>query len=792
MQTRSALNRKLLRDAWHLRGQLLAIAAVVFCGVSIFLTMKGMYETLVNERDDYYSQYRFADVFAQLKRAPESLQSRLSQIEGVQAVQTSIALDVTLDVPGLVEPATGRLVSVNGAGQTQLNDLHIIRGRMLELEDTHAVLISEAFALANKLEPGATISALVNGRFVRLMVAGIAIGPEFVYVLRPTTGLPDDQHYAILWMNRQAIQNAFDMGAAFNQVAIKLTADASQGDVITQVDRLLEPYGGLGAYDRSDHSSNKTISDEINQVRIYGFFISAIFLAQAAFILNIVLSRLISTQRDQIGILRAFGFTTAEVGWHFIKLALIPIGLGFVVALPVALWMGSELASIYQDFFHFPRLTWSLGASGVLLAMGICVVAGLAGAWGSLQKAIHLAPAEAMRAEPPKQFRPALMERLGLEQAFSVHLRMIMRNIERRPIKAVFSVVGIALAIAILLLGRYGTDALDRIIDVEFGAAQREDVSLFFSNPMGSDALLDLKNLPGVLQVEPFRSVPVKLRFGHRVHRAVIQGFDQHGQLRAIVDADYRQQPLPAEGVVLSSKLAQSLGVTVGDSLEVEILEGQRSHTSVEVVGLVDDLIGMGAFMLAENLNRLQQEGRLYSGALLRVDASQREPLYQALKRLPQVHSIGVKQSMLDNFERVIAKTLTVQTLINVVFASVIAFGVVYNSARISLSERGHELASLRVLGFTRREIALVLLGEQALLAIWAIPIGFLLGYAMNAAVAAAMNASQEIFRLPLVLSGTSLIFSVSVVAMAFMLSSAIIWARLRRMDLVAALKIRE
>ena len=343
----SALNRKLLRDLWHLRSQMISVALVVSCAAGVFMTMRGMYEALSFERAEYYQQYRFADVFAQMKRAPEPVAARLAAIPGVATLETGVSLILTLDVPGLAEPASAQLISIPERGRPRLNDLLLREGRYIEPGARDEVLVNEAFATANGLAPGATLGAVINGRWQKLHVVGIASSPEFIYVLRPASGLPDNKRYGILWMGRDAVAYAYDMVGAFNRISVALTQGASESEVIDGIDRALARYGTFGAYGRKDHLSDKVISDEINQDRIYGFVVSGIFLVVAAFLINIVLSRLVATQRDQIAVLKAFGYSDAIIGWHYLKLTLIAVILGVAGGVPVAYGVGSMLADIY-------------------------------------------------------------------------------------------------------------------------------------------------------------------------------------------------------------------------------------------------------------------------------------------------------------------------------------------------------------------------------------------------------------------------------------------------------------
>lgn len=788
----SALNRKLLRDLWHLRGQVLAAALVVACGVAVFLTFRGLSEMLEEARDGYYRQYRFADLFAQVKRAPLSLADAIAEIPGVAAVDTAVSLEVTLDVPGLAEPATAQLISVPDRGRPLLNDLHLARGSWLSPGARDEVLVNGAFAKANGLVPGSVIGAVINGRWQRLKVAGIADSPEFIYVLRPASGLPDDRRYGILWMGREAVAHAYDMDGAFNRLNVALARGASEPGVLAQVDRLLAPHGSFGAHGREEQISAKTIADELTQLRVNGGVVASIFLGVAAFIINIVLARLISTQRDQVAVLKAFGYGNAAIGTHYLGFALVTVALGTLLGLPLALWFGTELEGIYRNFFHFPALAWRVSAPALAASAGASLLAAAAGAFAATRRAVRLAPAEAMRPEPPARFRPGWIERAGFQRWLSISERMIIRNLERRPWKAALSILGIALATAILVVGRYGIDALEHIIDLQFRVAQRDDIFIDYAEALSAGARFEAARLPGVVDAEPFRFTPVRLRFGHRQRRTGIMGLAPESRLRALVDIEYRRVPLPPEGLVLSAKLARRLGARPGDAIEVELLERGLVRRLVPLAGVVDDPVGVGAYMALPALHRLLREGESVSGALLAVDPRQRDALYAELKRLPLVRGVSVKEASLANFRDVIAKSLTVQTVVNVIFACVIAFGVVYNSVRVALSERGNELASLRVLGFTRREVGAMLLGEQALLTLAAIPLGFALGYGICAALVEALNAQQETFRLPLVLSPRTFAFAFVVIAAAAAASGLLVWGRLRRLDLVAVLKTRE
>lgn len=785
-----ALNTKLVRDLWHLRGQVFATALVVACGVASFVAMSSTYESLVASRDRYYSQYRFADVFAGLKRAPNSVGKQLSEIPGVSEVQTRVVAKVTLDLPDLPEPAQGRLVSVREDKQGGLNQLFLLRGRTLEQGRPNQVVISGAFADANRLNPGDTLQAVLNGRLRKLEIVGVALSPEYIYEIRPGDIFPDNRRFGILWMDQRAVASVFQMEDAFNDVAVTLAPQANEQGVIESVDLVLERYGGFGAYGRSDQMSHRFISNELGELRVFGTVIPAIFLAVTAFLLHLVLSRLVAVERDQIGLLKAFGYSSRDIGWHYLKLAVAAILGGIVIGIALGAWLGQGMNNLYGDFFHFPIVYFKLSFAIIFWSLMISIAAAAIGAISAVKSAVELPAAEAMRPEPPANFHAGFVESSGLQRALSAEARIVIRNIVRRPVKSFMSAVGISFSIALLFVGFYFYDAINKIVAVQFENVQREDVDVSFSEPRPGRAALELASLPGVSRVETYRAVPAILRSANRTRRVAIMGLSNGAELRRVVDKDLNTITLPSEGIVLGDTVADSLGVTKGDRITVEVTEGPRPVREIEVTAVVEELLGLGTYMDLHALNRLMREGDTISGAFLSVDQKHQQELYSELKRTPGVSGVGLPKAALESFNETIAKTIGTSTVFMIGFACIIAFGVVYNGARIALAERGRELASLRVLGFTQTEIGKMLLGEQGVLTIAAIPIGFAVGFGTCFLITKVIDA--EIVRLPMVLSTQTFFYSAVIVIAASVISGILVALRIRGMDLVAVLKTRE
>lgn len=785
-----ALDRKVLRDLVHMAPQMLAIALVMACGVAMFVMSLGTIGSLEATRSAYYERARFADVFARLERAPNALEERIAEVPGVAVVQTRVVAEVTLDVPGLREPAAGRLISLPGARPPKLNALHLRRGRRPEPGRRGEVLVGEAFADAHDLEPGDRVSAVINGRLERLRLVGIVLSPEYVFQIRPGELLPDDRGYGIFWMNEDQLAPAWDMDGAFNDVALRLEPGASEREVIERLDRLLEPWGGLGAHGRKDQPSHELLSNEIQQLRGMAVILPTIFLAVAAFLLNIVLSRLIRTEREEIATLKAFGYSRQEIGAHYLKLVGLVVLLGLVLGTGGGAWLGQGLAGIYARFFRFPLLEYPLDTGVIALAILAAGGAAVAGTLGAVRSAMRLPPAEAMRPEAPAAFRPTLAEGLGIQHFFSNAFRMILRGLERQPGRSILSGVGLALAAAVYMLGSFGHDVFEEVVELQFFRGQRYDASITFVEPISSSGLHAVSNLPGVIQAEPFRAVPARLRFGHRERRTAIVGIPARGSLQRVIDERRGEISLPPEGLVVSEMLADLLGAGIGDVVAIEVLEGAKPVHEAPVTDLVRDFAGLSAWMSLDALHRTMREEGSLSGAYVSLDERRLDEFYTAVKETPRIAGINLKAKMLESFRETVQENILIMRTFNVLFAGIIAFGVVYNLARISLAERSRELGTLRVMGFTRGEISAILLGELAVLVLVAVPVGLLLGYVLLGIVT--VSLATETQRFPLVVSPSTFGAAATVVLLAALLSGISVHRRIARFDLVSVLKARD
>jgi putative ABC transport system permease protein len=786
----TALNRKLLRDLAQLKGQAAAIALVMACGVAVFVMSVSTYRSLHGALETYYDRYRFTDVFCHVKRAPNSIAVRVADVPGVARVQTRVVVDVTLDVPGMIEPAVGRLVSIPDLPTPGLNRVHLRAGRYVEPGRRGEVLVHESFATAHGLQPGETVSAVINGRWQRLTIVGIALSPEYVYAIRPGDAFPDDRRFGIFWMAYSELAPAYDLDGAFNDLAVTLAPGASEPEVILQIDRLTEGYGGAGAFGRSDQNSHMLIDGELTQLRGMASIPPAIFLAVSAFLLNVVMTRLIGLQREQIAVLKAFGYTRWEIAAHYLKFVFVLAIAGSFLGVLAGAYLGRGMTGLYAQFFKLPVYDYRLDSSVVFLAVILTAAAAVIGTLAAVGKAVILPAAVAMRPEPPAEYRSIMLESLGLHRVLSPAGRMILRRLGRQPLRSVLTIVGIALSAAVLVLGSFVEDTVRYVLDVQFFRAQRHDVRIAFAEPGSPRAVHDAAHLPGVMRAEPFRAVPARVRLGPRHRRVGITGLVPDPQLFRPLDDQARPVPIPESGVVLSSKLAELLEARVGDTLTIEVLEGERPIREVILTEVTEDFAGLAAYMDIRAVRRMLRETDTASGMFLAVDALRQDELYSHLKRTPRVASVSIKTASLRGFETTMADSLLRMRAINLVFASIIAFGVVYNTGRIALAERSRELATLRVIGFTRAEVSVLLLGELAVLTILALPVGMLCGYALASLAVVALETENQ--RFPLVIEPATYALAAVVVLAAATATGLFVRRRVDNLDLVEVLKSRE
>ncbi|MEJ2117818.1 MAG: ABC transporter permease, partial [Alphaproteobacteria bacterium] len=498
----TALDKKLFRDLMHMRGQAIAIALVIAAGVATLILATGAYSSLDETRRTYYERYRFADIFAQARRAPDYLKEKLSQIPGVSVVETRIVFPVLLDIEGMNAPASGQLISLPRYGAPVLNGLFLRSGRMPDPNRDDEIIVNEPFAKANHFQPGSKLKAILNGRKRELTIVGVALSPEFIYALAPGELVPDDKRFGVLWIPHEAAAGAFDLDGAFNDVSLKLRRDAVAAEVMERVDTLLEPFGCTDAYARKDQQSYAFLNTELTQLEAMAYVIPPIFLAVAAFLLNMTLARIIALEREQIGLLKALGYKRVTIAMHYIKFAGLIAVVGILIGFAGGTWLGRGLTRLYAEFYHFPFLVYLYSFKVYLAAGGISMAAALIGALRAVRDAVNLPPAVAMAAPVPVRYKQTWLSHFALIKRLSQTTRMILRHLIRYPLQSLLTTMGIASSVALLVSSLFTLDSIDFMVDVTYFRTMRQDVSVTFNEIKSLKVVQEMQRLPGVLNAE--------------------------------------------------------------------------------------------------------------------------------------------------------------------------------------------------------------------------------------------------------------------------------------------------
>ena len=786
----TALDKKLLRDVRHIWAQALAIALVLAAGVATLILANGAYASLNETRSAYYERQRFADIFATARRVPNAIQQQLSALDGVLAADTRILRSAILDIPAVERPATGLVISLPAVGMPALNTLFMREGRLPDPQRSDEVLVNEAFAQAHGFRPGSSFSAILDGRKRSLIITGTALSPEFIYALGPGDLMPDDKRFGIIWIGKRTAEAAFNMDGAFNSVLLRLTRDANPDSVLDRLDLILAKYGGTGGYTRKDQQSHAFLDAELTQLRTMSTIVPPIFMAVAAFLINMTLGRLVTMEREQIGLMKALGYSTFQVAVHYLKFVLVIAAVGIAIGFVSGIWLGRGLTHLFGDFYHFPYLVFINSPITFLTAAAIGIVVPVLGGMNAIRKIVTLSPAVAMSPPAPTDYSRSWANWLHLMKRLPQQANMILRHFLRFPVRAGLTVLGVASSGALLVLSFSPNDSVEFMIDVTYFQTYRQDLTVSFSDIKPRRALDEMRKMPGVLRAEGSRSVPATFRYGQRSKRMSLQGIPPEVDMQKLLDLDLQPMEVPKTGVAISEKLAEILGASRGDTIEIQMSDKRRRRFELPITAILQGYLGLSAFVDLDRLNTMTGDGNVVTSVDLKIDPKYTTALYTQLKETPAASAIMLLRVSLQKFRETLAQNITMMMTVYIVLAVVITFGVVYNSARIQLSERGREFASLRVLGFTRAEISRILLGEIALIVLLAIPLSWLLGYVFTWYLIAGFDS--ELYRVPFVIERATYAFSSLIMIAAAVVSGLIVRRRIDRLDLIEVLNTRE
>ncbi len=742
------LHRKLGRDLRREIASALTIAVVVALGIGCLVGFRGAWRDMVGSRDAYYREYAFADLRVMLRRAPRSALELVRTTPGIERFEGRIYEPVPLLLPGVPRRLAARLVSLPDLGTPLVNVPRLVEGRYPEPGDRPEVLLDDRFARARGLSPGSRLDLLLDGVQRSVTVAGLAMSPEFIYMLPLGGGaIPEPRNNAVVWARVSWVEEVLDMHGAFDDLVATVARGVDPEGVVRTLERVLASHAVVRADTREQDPSHRILRDELQNILHFSRVLPVLFLVGAALVMNLVLSRLVTTQRVVIGTLKALGVPRLHVLLHY---------AGFGLAIGVAgglggIWLGRHVAGFlggsFARFFHFPIRPPAFQADLAILGLTVSTLAALLATSRTCLEVLALEPAEAMRPAPPELApHPAMPRFTGLPLLW----RLALRCLARQPYRALVATLGVGLGLALLIGSRFFTQAMMALADFQFRVVERQDVDLVLSQGVGFEAAHEAARLPGVEAAELGVGAFVELRGPRNRRRALLTGLPPGAQLMRPRAKDGISLPLPATGLVLSRSMAKALGVAPGDPVEVATLDGRGTVEIAPVEAVFASYLGIEAYAPLAWVARLHREPRTATVLRLRVPGGE-AAVEAATRERPGVLQTTRRRDRIEGFRRSMQATMDVVAVVLVFLAGALALALNGNAALVAMAERRRELALYRMLGFRRRELAAMVLHEHVLVAVGGMMVGLPLGYLITLRSHAVYDT--ELYRLPWVFS---------------------------------------
>ncbi|MHC5038945.1 MAG: ABC transporter permease [Planctomycetota bacterium] len=790
MRALSPLNKKLVRDLWGVKGQVLAVAAVITAGITAYTALNSAFRDLVLTRDTYMAKYRMADLFFHVERAPASVTQKILALPGVIQAEGRLVFDVTLDIEDHPDPAVGRVISIPDKDVRYVNEVHVASGRLPDLPGANTVVLSEEFAEANALVAGSTFEALVNDKKHPLHVIGTGLSPEYIYVIRGIQDfLPNPKNFGLLWVGRTFAEEAFGYENAVNDIVVRIEEGADGKALLERIGDVLDPYGLIFKYERKDQLSYRSLNDEMKGLEGMAKIMPTIFVTIASVILLILVSRLVRRQREQIGVMKAFGYSDGQVMLHFATFSLTIGVLGTVGGLLAGDLMARAMVEMYTEFFRFPvlrhRIYPGTFVGGLVIGLLGPLIAGIVAS----RRALRIAPAVALRPEAPAVFTGGtFLETFQfLWKRLPFTWKIIIRNVARHKGRSAFVILGVGLSASILVMVLFFLDSMLYLIHFQYHLTNRQDAKILLSREKNLGALHAARRLPAVKRAEPLLEMPYEVKHNGLKKTILAIGVPPDAQLLHVLDTSERRVTLPRWGIVLPEVTAESLRAREGDVLLMKPLYPGFDEKPVRVSRVVPQYLGQTAYMDIRYASRLVGESMAMNGVLLKTEKELEDDLVAFVKDTPAVATVELKGRTLKYFQKMFIDFMWIGMLFYLLFAGVIGFSVIYTSAALSIGERARDLATLRVLGLRHREVTRVVFGEYFTLSLLGIGAGIPLG--LFFAWSVILMYQSELYTFPFVIKAGTFLKAGGAVVLFLLLARLACERPLRKLDMVATLK---
>ncbi len=788
-----ALFKKLLRNISQGKGQFWAVVAVVTVGIMIYVSMSSTYYNLKKSQEDFYQASNFADYYFSIVKAPERIIKDVEALAGVKRATGRISLDL----PILKEDnkrATARIITFPLPMDNELNHILLSEGRMFTGKAGSNIEINTnpGFVDANNINWGDNVTVIYEGKPVDLSIVGTANSPEFIYPIKDIADLlPDHENFGIFMLPQYEAGPVFNYAGQINQVLVEFTPNTDHAKAAEEIKELLKPYGFLASYPRDDQLSHAMLQTELDSIKSLTTFLPFIFLSIAAAIQFVILRRMVRNQRAQIGVIKALGYSNGQIILHYSTYALL-VGLIGAILGAITGWLFSGiLTDFYLLYFNLPHSPGGFNSKAIIYGFIISIVVGLAAGWSAARQVSKIQPAESMRPVPPKTGSKSIVEnwsalwiRLGSDWKIS------LRNISRNRGRFMLTTVGIALAVALLVISYFMNDAVDYMMQSIFHD-QKYDLMIRVATPVKEGELSSIAAIDGVLKVEPFLELPVRMTYKGKSEDDVLTAYNPAMSLKKIADEKGRELNIPAQGVLLSNSQAQKLGVRVGEDVEIETLlpQGPTHRSFIRVAGISHQMIGSATYVDLEVANRLLEAQNLISGAMLKSEAGKASLVEERLGEMLNIASISSREKEIANFEANLGAMIYTVGIM-VLFAMILGLAIVYNASLMTFVERERELASLKVIGYSNKELAGILGKENLLQSILGIALGLPLGKIM--ATGFISSIETDLYSFPVIIYPLTYVFSTLTAIVFIIIAHRLAIRGVNRINLVETLKNRD
>jgi len=784
------LNKMIIREVFKSKGQFIAAAAVIFAGITMFSASYMSYQNLKNSVTRYYEQYSFLDYYAELQGiSPEGVKA-VKAFKGVKDAIGRVSADVGADM-GKNKRITVRLVSLPDYGQPAINKLVFRSGGYFNDTDQNSCLVSRKFADFYRLRKGSKLKAIINLKIHEFNVDGVVDSPEFIYAMKsPAEVSPSPEKFGIVYIKESAAKSILGSGGMYNQVHVIFEKNTDKKAITDELEDMLQPYGYISGTERKDQQSNAMVDNEISELEKMAIMFPALFLTVAATIIYIMQRRIISNQRVLIGIMKAIGYTDKRILWHYILYSILIAFTGSIPAVLAGLLVGVKFTGLYNQIFSIPvmeiKIYWDILVIGVFISIGFCLLAG----YNSAKRVLSICPADAMRSESPKSGRRIFLESVGfIWNRLHFGWKMSIRNVFRSRTRTLFTIVGMMATIMFFMVSLFFMDSIKYILNQSFFVFQKQDYKVIFSRPTPYYDAYELKSLAGIQRAEPLSEIPIEIEKDWKTEGSLAVGLIKENSFYHLADDRSLPVRVPDSGMLMAHTIAEKLEIEPGDTVKVKLYLGKVLEKDVRIAGIVKQYAGFSCYMNMKELGELAEEGVFTTGALISVKAGKEEEVIDKLYEMPGIETVEARVDGYYDFMQFLDLMYTFVGFM-IFFGTVMGFAIVFNTTVINIMERRRELASLKVLGYTGREVESTILRENMMNGIISLLPGIVFGRFMCNILAGMF--SNELFAMEVIISTKTYIITCSSVFIFAILAQYANKRNISGLDMVEVLKDRE